>query len=83
MEANNIRTFVAGYSWPSDWVDDGRWTMTATMSFAGVRNGERGGRASLVSEAVQLLSREGIHGMSIGKLADRTGYSKEIGRAHV
>ena len=29
---------------------------------------ERGGRANLVAEAVQLLSREGIHGMSIGKL---------------
>lgn len=56
--------------------------MTATMSFAGVRNGERGGRASLVSEAVQLLSREGIHGMSIGKLADRTGYSKGGIMAH-
>jgi AcrR family transcriptional regulator len=56
--------------------------MTATISWAGVRNGERGGRASLVAEAVQLLSREGIHGMSIGKLAERTGYSKGGIMAH-
>jgi AcrR family transcriptional regulator len=35
-----------------------------------------------VAEAVQLLSREGIHGMSIGKLADRAGYSKGGIMAH-
>lgn len=56
--------------------------MTATTSFAAVRNGERGGRATLVAEAVQLLSREGIHAMSIGKLAERTGYSKGGIMAH-
>jgi AcrR family transcriptional regulator len=49
---------------------------------ADVRNGNRGGRAGLVAEAVQLLSREGIHGMSIGKLAERTGYSKGGIMAH-
>lgn len=54
----------------------------ATVTLAGVRNGERGGRATLVAEAVQLLSREGIHAMSIGKLADRTGYSKGGIMAH-
>jgi AcrR family transcriptional regulator len=43
---------------------------------------ERGGRASLVVEAVQLLSTEGIEGMSIGKLAERTGYSKGGIMAH-
>jgi AcrR family transcriptional regulator len=56
--------------------------MAATITFAGVRNGERGGRATLVAEAVQLLSREGIHGMSIGKLAERAGYSKGGIMAH-
>lgn len=56
--------------------------MAATMVLAGARNGERGGRAALVAEAVQLLSREGIHGMSIGKLAERTGYSKGGIMAH-
>jgi len=56
--------------------------MAATISVAGVRNGERGGRATLVAEAVQLLSHEGIHGMSIGKLAERTGYSKGGIMAH-
>jgi AcrR family transcriptional regulator len=35
-----------------------------------------------VAEAVQLLSREGIHAMSIGKLAERTGYSKGGIMAH-
>ena len=49
---------------------------------AGVRPVERGGRANLVVEAVQLLSSKGIHGMSIGKLADRTGYSKGGIMAH-
>jgi len=43
---------------------------------------DKGGRATLVTEAVQLLSREGIHGMSIGKLAERTGYSKGGIMAH-
>ena len=56
--------------------------MSATMTMPGLRNGERGGRATLVAEAVQLLSREGIHGMSIGKLAERTGYSKGGIMAH-
>ncbi len=51
-------------------------------SAAGVRVVERGGRASLVAEAVQMLSRMGIHGMSIGKLAERTGYSKGGIMAH-
>lgn len=40
------------------------------------------GRAALVAEAVQLLSSEGIEGMSIGKLAERTGYSKGGIMAH-
>ncbi len=61
--------------------------MAATMTVPGLRNGargngERGGRATLVAEAVQLLSREGIDGMSIGKLAERTGYSKGGIMAH-
>jgi AcrR family transcriptional regulator len=55
---------------------------TMSMATAPARNGERGGRANLVAEAVQLLSREGIHGMSIGKLADRAGYSKGGIMAH-
>lgn len=42
----------------------------------------RGGRERLLAEAVQLLSREGVHGMSIGKLAERTGYSKGGIMAH-
>ncbi|GJM45425.1 MAG: hypothetical protein DHS20C21_22670 [Gemmatimonadota bacterium] len=57
-------------------------TMTSTVAPAVIRPQERGGRASLVTEAVQLLSCEGIHGMSIGKLADRTGYSKGGIMAH-
>jgi AcrR family transcriptional regulator len=56
--------------------------MAATTTVPGLRNGERGGRATLVAEAVQLLSREGIDGMSIGKLAERTGYSKGGIMAH-
>jgi AcrR family transcriptional regulator len=48
----------------------------------GPRSRDKGGRATLVTEAVQLLSREGIHGMSIGKLAERTGYSKGGIMAH-
>ncbi len=55
---------------------------TMTMATTERRNGERGGRANLVAEAVQLLSREGIHGMSIGKLAERAGYSKGGIMAH-
>jgi AcrR family transcriptional regulator len=43
---------------------------------------ERGGRANLVAQAIQLLSTQGIHGMSIGKLAERTGYSKGGIMAH-
>jgi AcrR family transcriptional regulator len=43
---------------------------------------ERRGRAGLVADAVQLLSLEGIDGMSIGKLAERTGYSKAGIMAH-
>lgn len=42
----------------------------------------KGGRTRLLAEAVQLLSREGVHGMSIGKLAERTGYSKGGIMAH-
>jgi AcrR family transcriptional regulator len=42
----------------------------------------RGGRANLVAQAIQLLSTLGIHGMSIGKLAERTGYSKGGIMAH-
>jgi AcrR family transcriptional regulator len=49
---------------------------------ASVGSGVRGGRATLVAEAVQLLSKEGIDGMSIGKLAQRTGYSKGGIMAH-
>ena len=63
--------------------------MAGTMTAPEIRgNGretrprDRGGRATLVTEAVQLLSREGIHGMSIGKLAERTGYSKGGIMAH-
>ncbi|NNE43172.1 MAG: TetR/AcrR family transcriptional regulator [Gemmatimonadetes bacterium] len=43
---------------------------------------EKKGRERLVAEAVQLLSSEGIHGTSIGKLAERTGYSKGGIMAH-
>jgi AcrR family transcriptional regulator len=39
-------------------------------------------RGNLVEEAVQLLSREGIEGTTIGKLAERTGYSKGGIMAH-
>jgi AcrR family transcriptional regulator len=49
----------------------------ATVAWIG-----KGGRARLLAEAVQLLSREGVHGMSIGKLAERTGYSKGGIMAH-
>lgn len=57
--------------------------MGGTMMAAPVvRAGDRGGRVNLVAEAVQLLSREGIEGMSIGKLAERTGYSKGGIMAH-
>ena len=49
---------------------------------ADVRPGDRGGRASLVAEAVQLLSSRGIHGTSIGRIAERTGYSKGGIMAH-
>jgi len=61
--------------------------MSGTMTVAAVRdragrNSERSGRAGLVMEAVQLLSSEGIEGMSIGKLAERTGYSKGGIMAH-
>jgi AcrR family transcriptional regulator len=49
----------------------------ATVAWSG-----KGGRARLLAEAVQLLSREGVHGMSIGKLAERTGYSKGGIMAH-
>ena len=53
--------------------------MTTTTTTA--RATERG-RANLVTEAIQLLSREGIDGMSIGKLAERSGYSKGGIMAH-
>ncbi|MBZ0270162.1 TetR/AcrR family transcriptional regulator [bacterium] len=46
------------------------------------RRNRRGGRKSLVHEAVQLLSSKGMEGMSIGKLAERTGYSKGGIMAH-
>jgi AcrR family transcriptional regulator len=39
-------------------------------------------RGDLMTEAVQLLSTMGIHGMSIGKLAQRSGYSKGGIMAH-
>ena len=39
-------------------------------------------RGDLLAEAVQLLSTMGIHGMSIGKLAQRSGYSKGGIMAH-
>jgi AcrR family transcriptional regulator len=56
--------------------------MTTAISYATARSADRGGRAALVSEAVQLLSRQGVHGMSIGKLAERAGYSKGGIMAH-
>lgn len=56
--------------------------MAGTMTAPVLRTGDRGGRANLVTEAVQLLSCEGIHGTSIGKLAERTGYSKGGIMAH-
>jgi AcrR family transcriptional regulator len=49
---------------------------------AAVAKTGKGGRTRLLAEAVQLLSREGVHGMSIGKLAERTGYSKGGIMAH-
>ncbi|HET9886151.1 MAG TPA: TetR/AcrR family transcriptional regulator [bacterium] len=53
---------------------------------APVRRGRKGGRSSdrgnLVSEAMQLLSKEGVEGMSIGMLAQRSGYSKGGIMAH-
>lgn len=57
-------------------------TLTAGVRDRAGRNPERGGRLGLVMEAVQLLSSEGIEGMSIGKLAERTGYSKGGIMAH-
>jgi len=42
----------------------------------------RQARGDLLTEAVQLLSTMGIHGMSIGKLAQRSGYSKGGIMAH-
>jgi AcrR family transcriptional regulator len=57
-------------------------TLTDGVRDLGGRTHERGGRAGLVAEAVQLLSCEGIEGMSIGKLAERTGYSKGGIMAH-
>lgn len=64
--------------------------MAGTMTVTEVQNSngrearprDKGGRAALVAEAVQLLSQQGIHGMSIGKLAERTGYSKGGIMAH-
>ncbi len=47
-----------------------------------ITGGSRGIGANLVAEAVQLLSAKGIHGMSIGKLAERSGYSKGGIMAH-
>ena len=49
---------------------------------ASIRPVPREGRGDLLTEAVQLLSTLGIHGMSIGKLAQRSGYSKGGIMAH-
>jgi AcrR family transcriptional regulator len=56
--------------------------MMTTMTEPVVEPADRKGRVNLVTEAVQLLSQCGIHGMSIGKLAERTGYSKGGIMAH-
>jgi len=48
----------------------------------GRRNGRGGDRGNLVLEAMQLLSKEGVEGMSIGMLAERSGYSKGGIMAH-
>lgn len=53
----------------------------ATMTVPARRPAERE-RGNLVEEAVQLLSCRGIEGTSIGKLAERTGYSKGGIMAH-
>ena len=57
-------------------------TMTVDVRNPRSARSERGRRAGLVQEAVQMLSCEGIDGMSIGKLAERTGYSKGGIMAH-
>jgi AcrR family transcriptional regulator len=46
------------------------------------RSGRGTDRGNLLSEALQLLSREGVEGMSIGMLAQRSGYSKGGIMAH-
>ncbi len=46
------------------------------------RNGRSGERGDLVGEALQLLSREGVEGTSIGVLSERSGYSKGGIMAH-
>ena len=60
--------------------------MDNLSSAAPVRRGRKNGRSSdrgqLLSEAMQLLSREGVEGMSIGMLAQRSGYSKGGIMAH-
>lgn len=56
--------------------------MATTTGVPASRPAEREGRANLTDEAVQLLSREGIEGTTIGKLAERTGYSKGGIMAH-
>lgn len=48
----------------------------------GRRNGRSAERGDLVAEALQLLSREGVEGMSIGMLSERSGYSKGGIMAH-
>ncbi|MDP6529101.1 MAG: TetR/AcrR family transcriptional regulator [Gemmatimonadota bacterium] len=60
--------------------------MAVDMTPAPVRRGKRSreesGRGALVAHAVQLMSAEGIHGMSIGALARRSGYTKGGVMAH-
>lgn len=48
----------------------------------GRKNGRGADRGNLLSEAMQLLSKEGVEGMSIGMLAQRSGYSKGGIMAH-
>jgi AcrR family transcriptional regulator len=57
-------------------------TTDVASTAASIRPVLREGRGNLLTEAVQLLSTLGIHGMSIGKLAQRSGYSKGGIMAH-
>lgn len=58
--------------------------VTAAAKVKGTRrkNGRSAERGDLMMEALQLLSREGVEGTSIGVLAERSGYSKGGIMAH-